>query len=287
MSAYFTGAIKQTIFDKDLKLSFPVLIHYPTNTPSSPTTVGPYIMDVATDAPIAEGYFPLVILSHGNGGSHLIYSTISTYLAKNGYIVMLPEHYGNNRNDNHLENTEMNLKLRPAHIILCIDFIFSNSKFNASINKNNIAVIGHSMGGYAALAVAGGEARTIDGQLIKTSSDTRVKALVLLAPGAGWFKYGLQKVTAPILLFSAEQDNITPSWNAEIILESVPDPQKVTHEVVKNAGHFSFLSPFPEILKKPGFLPAHDPVGFDRIKFHQKLPLKIESFLRLHLNTKT
>jgi len=233
---------------------------------------------------IIDGQFPLIIISHGNGGSHLLYRTISTHLAKNGYIVAMLEHYGNNRNNNSLENTTENLVTRPRHVSLTIDFLLADNWFNKNIAQNKIGVIGHSMGGYTALALAGGVPRTKEGVVVEVVSDFRIKAIVLLAPGTGWFKHSLDKVTIPILMFTAEHDPITPKWNAEIVLNYVPDKSQVVLNEVENAGHFSFLSPFPPTMKNPNFLPSTDPVGFDRENFHSQLPTDILDFLNNKLN---
>jgi predicted dienelactone hydrolase len=272
------------IVDKTLNISFPVLIQYPTHEPSTTIAFGPFTMDVSPDAKIIEGQFPLVIISHGNGGSHLVYRTISTHLAKNGYIVAMLEHYGNNRNNNQWENTNENLINRPRHVSLIIDELLSINRFGKSISVNNIAVIGHSMGGYTALVLAGGLPRTREGEKIEVSSDPRVKAIVLLAPGTGWFMNSLQNVTIPILMLIAEHDQITPRWNAEIVLNNVPDKAQVTFREVENAGHFSFLSPFPAAMKNSNFLPSTDPEGFDREQFHKQIPAEILEFLNDKLN---
>ena len=279
----FVGSIQLRVQDEIKGISFPVLVHYPTRTPSKATAFGPYAMDVSPDADIMEGRFPLVVISHGNGGSHLLYRTISTYLAKNGYVVAMLEHYGNNRNNNHLENTTENLINRPQHVILTIDEILSENRFGKYILNQNIAVIGHSMGGYTALALAGGVPRTKEGLIIEVPSDPRIKAIVLLAPGTGWFKNALEKVTVPILLLTAEHDHVTPAWNAEIVLNGVPDKSKVIFQMIENAGHFSFLSPFPKDMKNAGFLPSNDPEGFDRERFHTQLPINILDFLNNEL----
>jgi len=280
----FVGSEQMKIVDKTLNISFPVLIQYPTHEPSTTIPFGPFTMDVSPDAKIIEGQFPLVIISHGNGGSHLVYRTISTHLAKNGYIVAMLEHYGNNRNNNQLENTNENLINRPRHVSLIIDELLSINRFGKSISVNNIAVIGHSMGGYTALVLAGGLPRTREGEKIEVSSDPRVKAIVLLAPGTGWFMNSLQNVTIPILMLIAEHDQITPRWNAEIVLNNVPDKAQVTFREVENAGHFSFLSPFPAAMKNSNFLPSTDPEGFDREQFHKQIPAEILEFLNDKLN---
>lgn len=283
MIEFFVGSKQLTIKDEIKNISFPVLVHYPTREISKPISFGPYTMDVSPDAVMIDGKFPLVIISHGNGGSHLLYRTISTYLAKNGYIVAMPEHYGNNRNNNTLENTTENLETRPRHVSLTIDFLLSNTWYNENIEQNKIGVIGHSMGGYTALALAGGIPRTKEGVVIEVVPDFRIKAIVLLAPGAGWFVNSLEKVTIPILMMTAEHDPITPKWNSEIVLNYVPDKSKVIFREVKAAGHYSFLSPFPAKMKNQNFLPSTDPVGFDREKFHSQLPIDILDFMNNEL----
>lgn len=265
--------------DEANDIIFPVLVQYPTYEESKPTAFGPYTMDVSPNAAIIEEKFPLVIISHGNGGSHLLYRSISTHLAKHGYIVAMLEHYGNNRNNNQLENTNENLINRPKHVSLTIDGMLSENRFGKNIAINNIAVIGHSMGGYTALALAGGVPRTRAGEKIEVVADHRIKAMVLLAPGTGWFMKSLEKVTIPILMLTAEHDPITPDWNAEIVLNGVPDQSQVIFRRIENAGHFSFLSPFPAEMKSPHFLPSTDPEGFNREQFHRQLPTEILSFL--------
>lgn len=283
MTEFFVGSKQLTIKDEIKNISFPVLVHYPTREISKPISFGPYTMNVSPDAVMIDGKFPLVIISHGNGGSHLLYRTISTYLAKNGYIVAMPEHYGNNRNNNTLENTTENLETRPRHISLTIDFLLSNTWFNENIEQNKIGVIGNSMGGYTALALAGGIPRTKEGVVIEVVPDFRIKAIVLLAAGSGWFANSLEKVTIPILMMTAEYDPITPKWNAEIVLNYVPDKSKVIFKEVEAAGHYSFLSPFPAKMKNQNFLPSTDPIGFDREKFHSQLPIDILDFMNNEL----
>lgn len=50
------------------------------------------------DAKIAEGYFPLIILSHGLGGSHAQWTSLAEFLASNGYIVVAPTFISDGRN---------------------------------------------------------------------------------------------------------------------------------------------------------------------------------------------
>lgn len=129
----------------------------------------------------------------------------------------MPEHYGNQRNNNTLENTTENLKNRPRHVGLTMIFLLSNNCLSEHIAQSKIGLIGQSMVGYTALALAGGVHRTKEVVVVEVMPDLRIKAIVLFAPGTGWFIKLLEKVTIPLLMITAEHDPITSKWNAEIV----------------------------------------------------------------------
>jgi predicted dienelactone hydrolase len=54
-------------------------------------------------------------------------------MARNGFIVGMPE-----------------------HIRMVVDWFFENKMFKRKIKPNAVSIIGHSLGGYTALAAAGG-----------------------------------------------------------------------------------------------------------------------------------
>lgn len=161
------------------------------------------------------------------------------------------------------------------------------------MKPDSVAIIGHSMGGYTALAVAGGLPTSLpnespDGlsRQISVTPDCRVKALVLLAPAAPWYREedSLKGVNIPILMLVGEKDEFAPYvfLAAQLIQDRVPDKTKIQYRIVKNAGHYSFLSPFPEEMINPSFPPSQDPPGFNRERFQQKLNAEITEFLLCH-----
>ncbi|MBP1629014.1 MAG: alpha/beta fold hydrolase [Holophagaceae bacterium] len=253
------------VLDMGSGLRVPIQIQYPSGSSRNP--------------------WPLILLSHGGGGSNALYRTISSYLAQRGYVVAMPEHPRNHRKDNSLGGTHENLVNRPRHLRLAADAVMADPRFSSRVLVERIAVIGHSLGGYTALALAGGLAWDKEGRRVEVEADPRLQALVLLAPATAFFSPpgSLAAVTQPILLLSAEHDTITPRWQAELIQNRVPDPSQFTSEEIPGAGHFSFLSPFPLPLRRPGFPPSEDPPGFDREAFHLWLPERIRCFLDLHL----
>jgi predicted dienelactone hydrolase len=274
---------------RTFELPFPTLVIYPSNSPEQSQKLGPYELSVAMNAPIATGDFPLVVVSHGSGGTPMSHRTLAAHLARNGFVVAMPEHPGNNRNDNQLVDTVENLTNRPRHIRQVIDWAFASSPLASNLLPDTVAIIGQSMGGCTALAVAGGVPTSFprespDRQLrrIEVDPDPRVKALVLLAPATPWFMAAgaLHEVRLPILLWTAEKDAITPEFHADLVKTGVPDKTLIEHRVAANAGHFSFLSPFPEAMNNPSFAPSQDPPGFDRARFHQELNAGVLEFLR-------
>lgn len=244
--------------------------------------------------PLREGQYPLVVISHGTGGSYVGYRSLAGFLARNGFVVASVEHPYNNRNDNSRGHTLENLIDRPRHLQLALDELLVNPISKSRVTKD-VALIGHSMGAYTALALAGGIPHTkhqiehdpnckiTSSQEVKTVKDDRVKALVLFAPAAAWFasEGSLDQVKVPIFIFTGEKDHITPEFHADVIKGRAPDHSQVTHKVVKNAGHFSFMTPFPIGMRKPEFPPAMDPPGFDREAFqNETMNPEVLKFLR-------
>ncbi|MNT35268.1 Alpha/beta hydrolase family protein [compost metagenome] len=180
---------------------------------------------------------------------------------------------------------------------MAMDAIFADQRWSAYLDENRVALIGHSMGGYTSLALAGGIPHTkhqiqydpdhkiTSSQEVPVKADERIKALVLMAPATGWFlsEGALSAVKIPILILTGEFDDITPAFHAEIVMRGVPDGKQVTYHEEKNASHYSFLGVFPESVRKTNFPPAMDRPGFDRAKFHEELNVEIAEFLAKYL----
>jgi predicted dienelactone hydrolase len=283
------GYRRSAALDPATGTEFPVLAFYPADGAERATPLGPYTGDLAADAPAAPGAYPLLAFSHGTGGSPLVYRTLAAALARAGFVVVLPEHPGNNRDDNRLANTAQLLADRPRQLRAVVDWALADAALGPHLDRGRVAAGGHSLGGYTALAVAGGRPgsgahESPDGvsRPVPVAPDPRVRALVLLAPATPWFRWpgALADVRAPILMLTSAQDAHTPAWHAGIVLDGVPDRSAVEHRVVPGAGHFAFLSPFPAAMTSPEFPPSQDPPGFDRDAFQAALPGEVAAFLR-------
>jgi predicted dienelactone hydrolase len=234
------------------------------------------------------GCCPLVVISHGNGGSGSIYRVLAGHLARAGCVVAMLDHPGNTRGDNELARTVANLERRPRHLKLVIDWAFAAGPFAARLVPNAVALVGHSLGGYTALALAGGQptasARETGGEPLELDvlSDERVRALVLLAPATQFFAApgALQHVRVPVLMITAEFDEHTPAVHAEIVERGISDPALLEHRTIAGAGHFSFLDPFPKATSGAAVPPSQDPPGFDRVAFGAELGADVVAFVR-------
>ena len=254
---------------------------YPASVSPAPVTLGPFVVEASLDAPPAPGRFPVVVLSHGSGSRPLLHRVLAHALARRGFVVALPEHPGNHREDNSLADSDANLEGRPRHVCSVLAALSADPVLSQAADLERLALGGHSIGAYTALAVAGGTPWTRPGQPLSVPHDPRVKALVLLAPTTPWFtpEGSLRAVTVPILMVSGEQDVISPASNGERVLARVPDASRVSAHVVPGAGHYSFLSPFPPAMRRPDFAPSVDLPGFDRERFHAWLADTVGDFL--------
>ena len=245
------------------------------------TSVGQALPDAQpeqTDEP-----YPLVVFSHGYALSPIVYSTLVEHFASQGYIVLAPEH--NESFDGELTEFWKELIDRPVDIHRTIDYAEQLTKSGeplaGMIDMDNVAVVGHSYGGYTALAAAGARfdfaayktrcaALTADDPLnffcapIPNESDMaeragldevpsglwpsvgdpRIKAAISMAGDAYPFdQRGLAELEVPIMAMGGTIDDGTPyTWGAKLTYDHVGSENK-TLITFPGAGHFLFLDP--------------------------------------------
>ena len=169
-------------------------------------------MQVASNAAPADGKFGLIVISHGAGGLALNHRDLAMALASHGYVVAAPTHPRGKDNDISGPGVWVG---RPKQVSRVIDAVLEDTQLGPHIQRDRIGVVGHSNGGYTALAVAGakpstaaiiahcrqhpddsrfcsfGGAATRDAARkvgdIPDVRDPRVRAIVLMAPNAAPF----------------------------------------------------------------------------------------------------
>lgn len=111
----------------------------------------------STDAPVAGGRYPLVVLSHGSGSRIQGMNWLATALAKAGFVVAGPNHPGTTSGDSTPANTPK-IWERTADLSAVIDGLTADPQWSGVIDAQNIGVVGFSLGGSAAMEIAGARA---------------------------------------------------------------------------------------------------------------------------------
>jgi predicted dienelactone hydrolase len=281
-------------------------IWYPTAVAATPQTLGLQTQDVALGAPLVGQQLPLVVMSHGTGGSFMDDYDVALALAKAGFVVAALTHTGDNFEDH---SRATHIELRPGQLKRLIDYMLGEWPARAAIDPRKVGAFGFSAGGFTVLASIGGQPDLsqvrphcaahpvgFDCQLIRGTpapppgstqprsfftADPRIKAAVVAAPALGYAfgLEGLAHVTVPIQLWRAADDSVLPNpWYAEAVIDALPRPAE--YFVVPGADHVDFLAPCSAALTKAAPDICQERGAFDRAKFHSVLESEVVRFFR-------
>ncbi|MFN0160999.1 MAG: alpha/beta hydrolase family protein [Burkholderiales bacterium] len=145
-----------------------------------------YLPPVGTGAQRA----PLVVFSHGMGGSRFGYSHIGRHLAANGFVAVHVQHAGSDRSvwtGNMLSligslqeaASDTNALARAQDVSFAISRVLDDAALAARIDASRIAVAGHSYGANTAMLLSGAAVER-DGKRVNVA-DPRVRAAILLS----------------------------------------------------------------------------------------------------------
>lgn len=108
----------------------------------------------ARDTPPAAGEHPMVVLSHGFAGNWGNQAWLASALAQKGYIVAAVNHPGSTSRDRSAAAAAQ-LWQRPVDLSRAIDAVTAQPDKFGVVAKQRIAVVGHSLGGWTAMEIAG------------------------------------------------------------------------------------------------------------------------------------
>lgn len=109
------------------------------------------------DAPFcAEGIkHPLVLLSHGTGGSAIGLTWLAEALAKAGCLVVGANHHGNTGVEDYRAEGFLCWWERPKDLTILLNHLLSFPPFQGHIDESRISAVGFSLGGYTVLSIVG------------------------------------------------------------------------------------------------------------------------------------
>lgn len=247
-----------------------------------PVAHGHALRDAAVDD--AQGPYPLIVLSHGFMLSPAWYHTLAEQYASYGFVVLAPDHP--EQFDPTFGDMWRTLIDRPADVTRTLDFAEELSAPEGAmaglIDMENVAVVGHSYGGYTALAAAGAQydmaaykarcaelaaddpltffcapivpmeaemaARagldSVPDGLWPSFGDPRVTAVLPMAGDSYLFdQAGLAQVSVPMMAISGGADTGTPlDWGTQPAYDFAASAQKAL-VLLQGGEHMLFTTP--------------------------------------------
>lgn len=274
-------------------------VWYPTDAPAGPVRLGLRTEDVAVGAPPAGRRLPLVVISHGNGGSYGGHYDTAVALARAGFVAAAVTHTGDNYRD---QSHATDMAERPRHLKVLIDHLLDGWAGPEAIDASRIGAFGFSSGGFTVLAAAGANPDLtrvaahcranpgfFDCALMKARPPSvsipswphagRIRAVVSAAPAMGWSltREALAGVTVPVQLWRAENDQVLPAPHyADVVRANLPRAPE--WRLVEGATHFAFLAPCSQAARAAMGVLCDDPPGFDREAFHARFNAEVAAF---------
>lgn len=195
---------------------------------------------------------PVVVISHGFGADRRFFNYLAKHLASYGLIVVAIEHPGSNVQAL-AEPTGTLLPAqefidRPQDVSLVLDRLDTMNRtsfpLRGRLNLDQVTLVGHSLGGYTGLVLAGApldqaaltdfcqslganaltpadwlQCAAVDLDLpTEGLADDRIAQLVIMNPIIGQLfgTDGLTQVQVPTLMLTGTQDGVTPSTDQQL-----------------------------------------------------------------------
>jgi predicted dienelactone hydrolase len=100
---------------------------------------------------------PLIVLSHGTGGSAMQMAWLGTALARAGFIAVAVDHPGNNGTASYTAEGFVLWWERATDLSEVIDGILADADIGSHVDPTRIGAAGFSLGGYTVLELAGAQ----------------------------------------------------------------------------------------------------------------------------------
>ncbi|KRD55238.1 dienelactone hydrolase [Acidovorax sp. Root275] len=274
----------------------------PCSAPPGRIDLSPLVLQGTRDCPLTGQGLPLIVMSHGTGGSALGHHDTAATLADAGYVVAAISHPGDNFQDLSRQGHLSAFATRPVDMKRLTDYMLGAWHRHAQLDASKVGLFGFSRGGYTGLVTIGAvpdwtlrqdlcppeSSRPLCGEIRRKelpappARDARIRAAVIVDPLSVFDAKGLGQVGIPVQLWASALggDGVTPQ-SVETVRQGLPSAPD--WHVAANAGHFAFLAPCPPALVEAMPAICRDAAGFDRVAFHQVFNAQVLAFFQRHI----
>ena len=277
----------------------------PCAAPAEKFAQPPLVLDGTQDCPVAGNGLPLVVISHGKGGSSLEHHDTAAKLADAGFVVAAINHPGHNFQDMSGLGGLAVYATRPADMRRLVDYMLGAWPSQVALDAGRVGLFGFSAGGYTGLVAIGArpdfrlwadrcapDSTMPACQAIRRNEqppmppmpprDERIKAAVIVDPLSAFDAVGLRPIAVPVQLWASAfgGDGVTPEA-VEAVHQGLPSPPE--WHAVLNSAHFAFIAPCTPAMAQAIPDICRDPPGFDRAAFHADFNTKVLVFFQQYL----
>ncbi|MEO6992025.1 MAG: hypothetical protein ABI273_00225, partial [Lacunisphaera sp.] len=220
----------------------------------------------------AQEKYPVIIFSHGLGGSREGYAYLGEHWASCGYIVVHPQHHGSDKDVmrgfrplkalREAAANPANAIDRPLDISFVIDRLTAlnadpSFPLHGELDLARLGVGGHSFGAFTTMAIAGAHFPILGNE--RTYADPRVKAAIAMStPTTQDNDEAFDDVKIPVFHMTGTKDESSSRRH-----ESESDP------VIGNTSAEQRLRPFRHTRHAPAYLLVFE--GGDHMVFSGRL----------------
>ena len=229
--------------------------------------------------PKANGPFPVIVFSHGAGGSGENYFPLTRFWATHGYVIIQPTHADSiqlrrgqgqdARMRDILEGSALNdpraWENRARDISFVIDSLAEIERLapqlKGKMDTKRIGVGGHSYGAYTSQLIGGATVSTPGARTPQSFRDDRARAIMLLSPqgrdAMGLTETSWAAMTRPVISMTGTYDRgvaggQSPEWRLDPFKFS---PAGDKYQLfIEGANHMSFTGRLAEDRPATGFL---------------------------------
>lgn len=274
----------------------------PCSTPPGRIDLAPLVLQGTRDCALAGQGLPLVVMSHGAGGSALGHHDTAAALADAGFVVAAINHPGDNFQDMSRQGHLSAFATRPVDMKRLTDYMLSAWPQRAQLDADKVGFFGYSRGGYTGLVAIGAKPdwtlrpdlcpplsmRPLCGEIRRNeipatpAPDPRIRAAVIVDPLSVFDAKGLGQVNTPVQLWASALggDGVTPQ-SVEMLRTGLP--RAPDWQVAAHARHYAFLAPCSPALAEVAPDICRDAPGFDRAAFHKDFNAQVVPFFQRHI----